>query len=130
MAGDALQGKERVQKGLGKWLGTMLRQPLGPGEQRDSAASCAQAGAKTYHAWPGLWHGAGVRVPLLRLAVHLLVEPAEGALHAAHGEGAHGRAAQPALVPGEDRQSPRQDQGLALPNPPCCPGSPSLTTAR
>lgn len=132
MAGDALQGKEGAQQGLGKWVGTMLWQPLGLGEQWGQCCILCSSRHQgtTYHAWPGLWHRAGVRVPLLRFAVHLLVEPTEGTLHAAHGEGADGRAAQSTLVPGGERQSPRQDQALALMSPPYCPGSPPLTTER
>lgn len=132
VAGDALQGKEGPQEGLGKWVGTTLWQSRGPGQQQGQRCilSPGRCQGATYHAWPGLWDRADVRVPLLRFAVHLLVEPAEGALHAAHGEGAYGRAAQSSLVPGGERQSPRHDQALALPSPPSCPGSPALTIAR
>lgn len=131
VAGDALQGKDGAQKGFHS---QGCRAVEATGTRRAMGQCCVLCSGRcqgaTYRAWPWLWHGAGVRVPLLRLAVHLLVEPAEGTLHAVHGEGADGRAAQSTLVPGEERHSPRQDQALALPSLPCCPGSPALTTAR
>lgn len=60
VAGDALQGKEGAQKGLGKRVGTTLWQPLGPGEQRGCAVSCVQTGAKGPPTMPGRGSGTGL----------------------------------------------------------------------
>lgn len=60
VAGDALQGKEGAQKGLGTRVGTVSWQPRGPGEQEGSAASCVGAGAKGPPTMPGRGSGTGL----------------------------------------------------------------------